>query len=87
MNLDRKILTIEETVVDSRQGHAMTEGLYHNNTAPIEQSEKQEKRIEGKRWEVSYDKLVISVGCYSQTFGTKGVKEHAFFQKDIGDAR
>ena len=87
VDLNRKMLTVEESVVDQRQGHAMTEGLYHNDTPGVAHSEKQEKRIEGKRWEVSYDKLVVSVGCYSQTFGTKGVKENAFFQKDIGDAR
>ena len=41
----------------------------------------------GKMWEVNYDKLVIAVGCYNQTFGTKGVKEHAFFMKDVADPR
>ena len=87
VDLNRKMLTVEESVVDQRQGHAMTEGLYHNDTARVAESEKQGKRVEGKRWEIKYDKLVISVGCYSQTFNTKGVKENAFFQKDIGDAR
>ncbi|KAI0611949.1 FAD/NAD(P)-binding domain-containing protein [Pyrenophora tritici-repentis] len=33
------------------------------------------------------DARQITVGCYSQTFGTPGVKEHAFFLKDVGDAR
>lgn len=87
VDLDRKMLTVEESVVDERQAHAMTEGVYHNDTPGVAKVEKREKRVEGKRWEISYDKLVISVGCYSQTFGTKGVKENAFFQKDIGDAR
>ncbi|KAF5365327.1 hypothetical protein D9758_005414 [Tetrapyrgos nigripes] len=36
---------------------------------------------------VRYDKLVIAVGCYSQTFNIPGVKEHAHFLKDIRDAR
>ena len=39
------------------------------------------------KFELQYDKLVIAVGCYSQTFGTPGVKEHAFFLKDMADAR
>lgn len=26
---------------------------------------------------IKYDKLVIATGCYNQTFGTEGVKEHA----------
>jgi NADH dehydrogenase FAD-containing subunit len=47
---------------------------------------KREKE-QGKMFDISYDKLVIAVGCYSQTFNTPGVKEHAFFLKDVGDAR
>ena len=41
----------------------------------------------GKEFEVAYDKLVLAVGCYSQTFGIEGVKEHACFLRDVGDAR
>ncbi|KAJ6446533.1 pyridine nucleotide-disulfide oxidoreductase [Purpureocillium lavendulum] len=41
----------------------------------------------GTEFEVPYDKLVLAVGCYSQTFGIEGVKEHACFLRDIGDAR
>ncbi|KAG5912554.1 hypothetical protein E4U42_002199, partial [Claviceps africana] len=37
--------------------------------------------------EVGYDKLVVAVGCYSQTFGIEGVAEHAHFLRDVGDAR
>ncbi|ODQ51308.1 FAD/NAD(P)-binding domain-containing protein [Saitoella complicata NRRL Y-17804] len=40
-----------------------------------------------RKFEVEYDDLVIAVGAYSQTFGTPGVKEHAYFLKDVGDAR
>lgn len=45
------------------------------------------KREKGKVFEVSYDKLIVSVGCYSQTFGIEGVRENALFLKDVGDAR
>ncbi|KAJ5041834.1 uncharacterized protein L3040_005400 [Drepanopeziza brunnea f. sp. 'multigermtubi'] len=41
----------------------------------------------GKVFELDYDKLVIAVGCYSQTFNTAGVRENAFFLKDVSDAR
>lgn len=41
----------------------------------------------GQFFEVPYDKLVIAVGCTSQTFGTPGVRENAMFFKDIGDSR
>ncbi|KAF9045570.1 NDE1, mitochondrial external NADH dehydrogenase [Panaeolus papilionaceus] len=36
---------------------------------------------------MSYDKLIIAVGAYSQTFNVPGVKQHAHFLKDIKDAR
>ncbi|KAK0219768.1 pyridine nucleotide-disulfide oxidoreductase-domain-containing protein [Armillaria nabsnona] len=36
---------------------------------------------------IKYDKLVIAVGAYRQTFGIPGVKEHAHFLKDVKDAR
>ncbi|KAI5928415.1 pyridine nucleotide-disulfide oxidoreductase-domain-containing protein [Camillea tinctor] len=38
-------------------------------------------------FDVEYDKLVIAVGAYSQTFGIEGVREHANFLRDVGDAR
>lgn len=41
----------------------------------------------GQEYEVKYDKLVLAVGCYSQTFGIEGVKEHASFLRDVNDAR
>lgn len=40
-----------------------------------------------KFFNITYDKLVISVGCFSQTFNTPGVKDNAFFLKDTADAR
>ncbi|EMD37065.1 hypothetical protein CERSUDRAFT_114957 [Gelatoporia subvermispora B] len=39
------------------------------------------------KFKLSYDKLVIAVGAYNQTFNVPGVKEHAHFLKDIRDAR
>lgn len=41
----------------------------------------------GPEFEIEYDKLVLAVGCYSQTFGIEGVREHACFLRDVGDAR
>jgi hypothetical protein len=41
----------------------------------------------GTPFTLDYDKLIISVGSYSNTFGIPGVKEHGFFLKDIQDAR
>lgn len=46
-------------------------------------------RIDGhvKSYNVAWDRLVIASGAVSNTFGIEGVKEHAFFLKDIEDAR
>ncbi|EGO01244.1 NDE1, mitochondrial external NADH dehydrogenase [Serpula lacrymans var. lacrymans S7.3] len=41
----------------------------------------------GTPFTLRYDKLVISVGAYSQTFNVPGVKEYAHFLKDVRDAR
>ena len=38
-------------------------------------------------WELPYDVLAIAVGAESQTFGVPGVREHALFLKELGDAR
>lgn len=42
---------------------------------------------EPQHFDVPYDKLVLAVGCFSQTFGIEGVMEHACFLRDVGDAR
>ena len=50
---------------------------------------KDAKKLPSKKGEVfplKYDKLVVAVGCYSQTFNTPGVRENAFFLKDVGDS-
>ncbi|KAG9308297.1 NDE1, mitochondrial external NADH dehydrogenase [Chiua virens] len=41
----------------------------------------------GTPFTVRYDKLVIAVGAYAQTFNVPGVKEYAHFLKDVRDAR
>lgn len=87
VDFGRKTITVEESVADPQQGKAMAEDRREDHSAREVRSVKKGLRKEGKRWEVSYDKLVVTVGCYSQTFGTKGVKENAFFMKDVGDAR
>lgn len=43
--------------------------------------------IGDKLYDLDYDYLVIGVGALSNTFGTPGVSEHAFFLKEIADAR
>ncbi|KAF8333046.1 FAD/NAD-P-binding domain-containing protein [Cantharellus anzutake] len=41
----------------------------------------------GTPYQVRYDKLVIAVGAYSQTFNIPGVKEYVHFLKNVRDAR
>lgn len=80
-----KTVTVEPSILDPDVGHALT-GERHGNKDIL-------KHVGGTStgtiptFNVSYDKLVIAVGCYSQTFGTKGVRENALFLKDVGDAR
>lgn len=41
----------------------------------------------GKSYEVDYDALVIGVGAVPNDFNIPGVKEHAYFLKEVSDAR
>ncbi|KAH8661801.1 pyridine nucleotide-disulfide oxidoreductase-domain-containing protein [Ilyonectria robusta] len=44
-------------------------------------------KYKGEMITIPYDKLILAVGAYSQTFGVPGVREHANFLRDVGDAR
>ncbi|CAL1709677.1 unnamed protein product [Somion occarium] len=46
-----------------------------------------ERETDSRTFNLHYDKLIIAVGAYSQTFNVPGVKENAYFLKDIRDAR
>ena len=88
VDIVRKTVTVEEKVVDPQQEKAIAEDRPQDDSSgEVKSEEEKGLRKRGKRFEVPYDKLVVTVGCYSQTFGTKGVKENAFFMKDVGDAR
>ncbi|KAI7903158.1 NDE1, mitochondrial external NADH dehydrogenase [Cokeromyces recurvatus] len=43
--------------------------------------------LEQRKFSLHYDQLIICVGAYSKTFGIPGVKEYAYFLKEINDAR
>lgn len=81
IDLKNNRLTVEEAVNDPLASQALVAGGTRQETAI------QARREKGKVFDISWDKLVIAVGCYAETFGTKGVKENAFFLKDVGDAR
>ncbi|KIW16363.1 hypothetical protein PV08_06414 [Exophiala spinifera] len=96
LDFSNKTVTVEPSVLDPDVGHALT-GPREPNEQKTEVGffRESDKAVRlggtGKHpvptFPIAYDKLVIAVGAYSQTFGTPGVRENAYFQKDVGDAR
>jgi NADH dehydrogenase FAD-containing subunit len=87
VNFSSKTLSIEEAVQDPYQGRSLVTDRHADASPDQRQQEKSIETKKGQLFDVKWDKLVITVGCYNQTFNTKGVKENAFFLKDVGDAR
>ena len=83
----KKTISIEEAVVDPHQGLAPASPIPAGSTGEKLQNEKTRKSKKGQLFDLKYDKLVISVGCYSQTFNIPGIKDNANLLKDVGDAR
>lgn len=83
VDFGKKELEVEEAVEDPLQGRALAADRFEGRG----EGEKRVERLKGKVFRMGYDTLVVAVGCYSQTFGTPGVREHAYFLKDVGDAR
>ncbi|KAM0252540.1 hypothetical protein ACHAQJ_007672 [Trichoderma viride] len=83
VDFSRKVIRVEANAVSSLQdgtslslAPATASGAVTAARAP-----------KGEIFDVEYDKLVIAVGAYSQTFGIEGVRENAHFLRDIADAR
>lgn len=87
VDMDKKVLTVEEAVEDPLASLALTPGQREKESEGERRQEKTALKKKGELFEMPYDKLIISVGCYAQTFNTPGVKENAYFLKDVGDAR
>ncbi|KAI9745025.1 MAG: hypothetical protein M1818_001303 [Claussenomyces sp. TS43310] len=85
VDFSKKRLVVEESAVGRYNSVALTADPGHTPAWPSVPDEGAVPK--GKLFELEYDKLVIAVGCYSQTFGTKGVRENALFLKDVGDSR
>jgi NADH dehydrogenase FAD-containing subunit len=84
VNFNEKRVLIEDATV--RRPLQLSGKAFHAaSLAEADHSQRSKKK--GQVFDLAYDKLVIAVGCYSQTFGTPGVKENAFFLKDVVDAR
>ncbi|KAL8381439.1 hypothetical protein RB595_005622 [Gaeumannomyces hyphopodioides] len=88
VDFDRRVVRVEANVGDDTAARTTRRFLA---PAPPEKSRdggaSQSPTERGPMVEVPYDKLVVAVGAYSQTFGIEGVSEHAHFLRDVGDAR
>lgn len=88
-----KTIDVEPSVLDPSQGYALTQArdtpkedmLIPEEEKFVSAGTKIKNHV--PMVEISYDKLVVTVGSYSQTFNTPGVRENAYFLKDVGDAR
>ena len=88
VDFKNQTLTIEEAVEDPRQSRSLISGEGAPDGDPSQVIQDQGMKVaKGRLFAMDYDKLVVAVGCYNQTFNTKGVKENAYFLKDVGDAR
>ncbi|KAI3401250.1 hypothetical protein diail_11956 [Diaporthe ilicicola] len=86
IDLSRKVIRVEENQADDLSSQTIL-------PPPKKDPNSSEVQVEppqipkGPAMDIGYDKLVIAVGAYSQTFGIEGVRQHANFLRDIGDAR
>ncbi|KFH67497.1 hypothetical protein MVEG_06229 [Podila verticillata NRRL 6337] len=58
-----------------------------SNLSSVPKSITADTQGNSKKLQLDYDHLIIAVGSYSNTFNIPGVKEHAFFLKEVSDAR
>lgn len=93
VNFVAKTIDVEPSVLDPNQSYALTQA---RDPAPENMLIPEEEKFVSAGTQlknhipiipVKYDKLVVTVGSYSQTFNTPGVRENAYFLKDVGDAR
>ena len=77
VDFKNKKITIEEAVEDRGASQALVEDRHGDETRDQRLKRQEMEAQKGMCFDLTYDKLIITVGCYSQTFGTPGVKEHA----------
>ena len=93
VNIKRKTILCEAPIVKSgvTESPRVEEGERKFEEGPdtgkFKGQQHQRKWEAGQLFEIPYDKLVIAVGCVSETFKTPGVRENALFFKDIGDSK
>ncbi|WP_379970355.1 NAD(P)/FAD-dependent oxidoreductase [Ectobacillus sp. sgz5001026] len=77
LHQDKTCINIKD-VIDTSKVHFVQDTVVNINA--------ETKRIELKNGELEYDYLVIGLGFESETFGIKGLKEHAFSIGNINAA-
>lgn len=92
VNFLDKFVTVEPSVLDPDVGRALTGPRKVNEERTTDMLERSlhaggTGKSQVPTFPVRYDKLIIAVGCYSQTFNIKGVRENAMFLKDVRDAQ
>ena len=96
VNFVDKTVDVEPSVLDPAQSYAQTQArsgpadedkLIPEEEKLMEQQDNVRLQDHVPIFPIKYDKLVVTVGSYSQTFNTPGIRENAYFLKDIGDAR
>lgn len=86
IDLDRKVIRCESTVV--RSGVTETSREHTDEKLNVAHPAPSPAWWEqGELFDVPYDRLVVAVGAVSKTFNTPGVRQNAFFFKDIGDSK
>lgn len=78
VDFKNKKITIEEAVEDQASSQALVEDRHSGETEGQRLKRREVEAQKGTLFDLPYDKLIVTVGCYSQTFGTPGVKEHAY---------
>ncbi|POS74789.1 external NADH-ubiquinone oxidoreductase 1, mitochondrial precursor [Diaporthe helianthi] len=86
IDFSRKVIHVEENQADDLSSQTILPPPKHPKTKDVQGVEPPQVP-KGPVMDVAYDKLVVAVGAYSQTFGIEGVRQYAHFLRDIGDAR
>lgn len=89
VDFDRKVVRVEVNVGDDAAADTTRRFLAAGprSSSGGDDDAASSRPGKGPMVDVPYDKLVVAVGAYTQTFGIDGVKEHAHFLRDVGDAR
>lgn len=74
VDFKNKTVTIEEGVEDRHQALALTS--YRHKGEPVDERRQEiaKESKKGRLFDLTFDKQAITVDCYSQTFGTPGVR-------------